>query len=174
MTLLSDRPAETQVLAQSAGPISICRQSKALGAACRAAWCADFCEAIPYSRGRCYDSAVLPPGSTLFKAPHRIQFRIATLVALALFIAQLGAIAHAYTHQPSTPDASAYQQTANNHASCDDCLNFAPLLAAAGTPALLPFSLQHTQSAPPAAAPSSFRSHRTYLAFRSRAPPVTR
>ena len=111
---------------------------------------------------------------TLFKQSHRFQLRVAAWVALALFVAQMGAIAHAYTHKPSTPQTSAYQQGTNSHESCDDCLNFAPLLAAAGTPALLPFSLQHSQSAPPSAAPSSFRQSRTHLAFRSRAPPVTR
>jgi hypothetical protein len=109
----------------------------------------------------------------LFNRSHRLEFRIAALVALALFIAQMGAIAHAYTHKPST-STSAYQQIANSHEFCGDCLNFAPLLAAAGTPAVLPFSLQFTQSPPPPAPPASFLDHRTYLAFRSRAPPVTR
>jgi hypothetical protein len=104
------------------------------------------------------------PGLTLFKRSHRVEFRIVALAALALFIAQLGAIAHSYTHQPS----------AQSHDLCGDCLNFAPLLASAGTPAVLPFSLQHSQSAPPSAAPTSFLDHRTYLAFRSRAPPATR
>jgi hypothetical protein len=102
-----------------------------------------------------------------------MEFRIAALAALALFIAQLGAIAHAYTHQPSS-QSSTYQQTQTSHEVCGDCLNFAPLLATAGTPATLPFSLQHSPSAPPSAAPASFLDHRTYLAFRSRAPPATR
>jgi hypothetical protein len=111
---------------------------------------------------------------TLFKRSHRLEFRIVALAALALFIAQLGAIAHAYTHRPSATESSAYQQTQSSHDLCGDCLNFAPLLAPAGTPAALPFSLQHSRSAPPSAAPASFLDHRTYLAFRSRAPPVTR
>jgi hypothetical protein len=110
----------------------------------------------------------------LFNRSHRQEFRIAALVALALFFAQMGAIAHAYTHQPSTANTSASQKIANNHEFCSDCLNFAPLLAAAGTPTVLPVSLQFTQSAPPPAPPASFLDHRTYLAFRSRAPPVTR
>jgi hypothetical protein len=109
----------------------------------------------------------------LFKRSHRVEFRIAALAALALFIAQLGAIAHAYTHQPSA-QTSSYGQTQNSHDLCNDCLNFAPLLAAAAAPAMLPFSLQHSHSAPPAAAPASLLEHRTHLAFRSRAPPVTR
>jgi hypothetical protein len=111
---------------------------------------------------------------TLFKRSHRVGFRIGALAALALFIAQLGAIAHAYSHRPSATQTSAYQQTQTSHELCGDCLNFAPLLAPAGTPATLPFSLQRSQSAPPSAAPGSFLDHRTYLAFRSRAPPVAR
>jgi hypothetical protein len=110
----------------------------------------------------------------LFKRFHRLEFRIVALAALALFFAQMGAIAHAYTHRPSTAQTSAYQQTQTSHELCGDCLNFAPLLAPGGTPAKLPFSLQNSQSAPPSAAPASFLDHRTYLAFRSRAPPVTR
>jgi hypothetical protein len=112
--------------------------------------------------------------SILSKRSHRVEFRLAALATLALFIAQLGAIAHAYTHRPSTAPTSAYQQTQASHELCSDCLNFAPLLAPAGTPATLPFSLQHSQSTPPSAGPASFLDHRTYLAFRSRAPPVTR
>lgn len=113
-------------------------------------------------------------GLTLFNRYHRVEFRIVALAALALFVAQLGAIAHAYTHRPATALTSAYQQTQNSHEICGDCLNFAPLLAPAGTPAALPFSLQHSQSAPPSPPPASFLNHRTYLAFRSRAPPVIR
>jgi hypothetical protein len=109
----------------------------------------------------------------LFKRSRRLEFRIAALAALALFIAQLGAIAHAYTHRPST-QTSTYQQIQTSHELCGDCLNFAPLLAPAGTPAVLAFSLQHSPSAPLSAAPASFLHHRTYLAFRSRAPPATR
>jgi len=109
----------------------------------------------------------------LFNRSNRIEFRITALAVLAFFIAQMGAIAHVYSHRPSE-QGSAFQQTQNSHEVCGDCLNFAPLLSAAGTPALLAISLQHIQSAPPSAAPSSSTSHRTYLAFRSRAPPVTR
>jgi hypothetical protein len=105
----------------------------------------------------------------LFKRSHRVEFRITALAVLAFFIAQMGAIAHAYTHQPPTQTS-----TQQSHELCGECLNFAPLLSAAGTPAILPFSLQHHRSAPPPASPGSFVDHHTYLAFRSRAPPVTR
>jgi hypothetical protein len=107
---------------------------------------------------------------TLFKRSHRVEFRITALAVLAFFIAQMGAIAHAYTHQPWT-QASTTQQS---HELCGECLNFAPLLSAAGTPAILPYSLQRSRDAQPSAAPTSFLDHRTYLAFRSRAPPATR
>jgi hypothetical protein len=109
----------------------------------------------------------------LFERSHRVEFRITALAVLGFFIAQMGAIAHVYTHRV-LDQASTTQQTQNSHELCGDCLNFAPLLSAAGTPAIPALSLQHAQSAPPSAAPSSFVDHRTYLAFRSRAPPVTR
>ncbi|HLZ96735.1 MAG TPA: hypothetical protein VKP66_02245 [Steroidobacteraceae bacterium] len=110
----------------------------------------------------------------MFTRFHRFEFRIATVAVLALFLAQLGAMAHAYAHQPSTARISSSQQPQASHELCADCLNFAPLLAPAGTPATLPFSLQHSRSPPPSAAPATFLDHRTYLAFRSRAPPAPR
>jgi len=110
----------------------------------------------------------------LFKRSHHFECRIAVMAVLALFVAQLGAIAHAYTHRPSTVQTSAYQQKQASHDLCGDCLNFAPLLAPAGTPVKLPLSLQHSQSAPPSTVSVSFLDHRTYLAFRSRAPPAAR
>jgi hypothetical protein len=113
-------------------------------------------------------SWVLTYRPTLLKSSRRVEFRIAVIAGLALFIAQLGAIAHAYTHQPAT----AYQQTTKSHDLCGDCLNFAPSLTPAGTPTAAPFAPQHSQSAPPPQLPGSSLVHRTYLAFRSRAPPV--
>lgn len=109
----------------------------------------------------------------MFNRSHRQEFRAAILIAIALFIAQMGAIAHSYTHEPSNRTLTS-RQISNSHESCADCLNFAPLLAAAGTPAVLPLAIHFTQSAPPPAPPASFLDHRTYLAFRSRAPPATR
>jgi hypothetical protein len=110
----------------------------------------------------------------LFKRSHRQEFRISALAVLALFIAQFGAMAHAYSHEPGAAKAAAYRQTSNSHEYCGECINYAPLLSAAGTPAVLPYALQFTQSAPPPAPPASLLDHGPELAFRSRAPPVTR
>jgi hypothetical protein len=105
----------------------------------------------------------------LFKRSHRIEFRITAFAVLAFFVAQMGAIAHAYTHRPATQTSTTQQ----SHELCGECLNFAPLLSAAGTPASLAYSLQHNRSATPAVARSSLVDHHTHLVFRSRAPPVT-
>jgi len=113
-------------------------------------------------------SGALTPRTTLPRSSHRVELRIAVIVGLALFVAQLGALAHAYTHQPG----AANQQTLKSHEFCDDCLNFAPALAPGGTPTAAPFTLQYSQGAPPPPPPVSFLNLRTYLAFRSRAPPV--
>jgi len=107
---------------------------------------------------------------TLFKRSQRVEFRITALAVLAFFIAQMGAIAHAYTHTPSTQTSTTQQ----SHELCGECLNFAPLLSAAATPGTLPLSLQRGRSAQPATTPDSFLEHRTHLAFRSRAPPIAR
>jgi hypothetical protein len=115
----------------------------------------------------------------LLNRSHRQEFRIAALAVLALFIAQFGALAHAYSHHPAdaaaaAAKAAADRQTPSSQEYCGECLNFAPLLSAGGTPAELPVSLQLTQSPPPPAPPASFLDHHAYLAFRSRAPPATR
>jgi hypothetical protein len=109
----------------------------------------------------------------LFKLSHRVEFRITALAVLALFIAQMGAMAHAYTHVPETRAVS--QQTSPGvHDFCSDCLNFAPLLAAAGAPAALPFALPQGCCVAPQSQPDSLPELKFLLAFRSRAPPATR
>jgi hypothetical protein len=104
---------------------------------------------------------------------HRLRLRFAVIAALALVIAQLGAMAHAYTHVPQTRADSA-QQTPSVHDFCSDCLNFAPLLAAAGAPAALPFALPQGCCVAPQSQLSSLLDRKLLLAFRSRAPPATR
>ncbi|HXI48940.1 MAG TPA: hypothetical protein VNH39_10155 [Steroidobacteraceae bacterium] len=105
---------------------------------------------------------------------HRLRLRFAVIAALALVIAQLGAMAHAYTHVPQTRAVSAQQTSPSVHDFCSDCLNFAPLLAAAGAPAALPFALPQGCCVAPQSQLSSLLDRKLLLAFRSRAPPATR
>jgi hypothetical protein len=110
----------------------------------------------------------------LAKLQHRYERRVAVIAAIALFFAQLGAMTHAYSHTPETRRVSTQQSTPGSHDTCNDCLNFAPLLATAGTPSILPFVQPAGRSVAPLAAFGSFVELRPRLAFRSRAPPVTR
>jgi hypothetical protein len=98
--------------------------------------------------------------------------RFAVVAATALVIAQLGAMAHAYTHIPTTRADSSQQTTPGIHDFCSDCLNFAPLLAAAGAAAVLPFALPPGGSAASPSPHDSLLDLKLLLAFRSRAPPA--
>jgi hypothetical protein len=103
----------------------------------------------------------------------RLEFRVALVAALALFFAQLGAMAHAYTHTPEKPPVSSQQGNSGIHDFCKDCLNFAPLLSAAGAPAALPFALPQACRAAPQAQITCLVDLKFLLAFRSRAPPAS-
>jgi hypothetical protein len=105
---------------------------------------------------------------------HRHKLRFAVIAAIALVIAQLGAMAHAYTHVPEARAVSAQQTSTNVHDFCSDCLNFAPLLAAAGAPDALPFALPQGCRVAPQSQCDSLLDLKPLLAFRSRAPPTTR
>lgn len=112
-------------------------------------------------------------GVALIRLTHRRRFRVALIAALALIFAQLGAMAHAYTHVPETSSISAQQAKLGIHDFCKDCLNFAPLLSAAGAPTALPFSLPQACSLAPQAQIACLVASKFRLAFRSRAPPVS-
>jgi hypothetical protein len=101
----------------------------------------------------------------------RFRLRFAVIAAFALVIAQLGAMAHAYTHVPETR-AVASATTPGVHDFCSDCLNFAPLLAAAGAPDALPFALPQGCCVAPSASRDTLLDLKFLLAFRSRAPPT--
>lgn len=113
------------------------------------------------------------PGSALPRLNRRLEFRVALIAALALFFAQLGAMAHAYSHTPEKPPVASQQANQDIHDFCKDCLNFAPLLSAAGAPAALPFVLPQACSLAPQAQITRLVELKFRLAFRSRAPPVT-
>jgi hypothetical protein len=104
---------------------------------------------------------------------HRFELRLAVMAALALLIAQLGAMSHAYSHDAAIDAPTTHQSAANSHDSCNDCLAYAPLLAAAGTPSALPFIEPPGRGLSPRATPQSLVDLSLTLAFRSRAPPYT-
>jgi hypothetical protein len=110
---------------------------------------------------------------TLKKLLHRFGLRIAAIAALALVLAQVGAVAHAYSHDTAVGVSQTHLPQPAGHEFCGDCLNFAPLLSAAGGPAALPFVEPRSASLAPHAEFRSLLEHRPLLAFRSRAPPAT-
>jgi hypothetical protein len=99
----------------------------------------------------------------------RFELRFAVIAAIALLIAQFGAMAHAYSHVSDLSPASTLQSS--GHDFCSDCLSFAPLLSAAGTPAALPRIEPQGPSPRVQAESSSLVDCHPHLAFRSRAPP---
>jgi hypothetical protein len=108
----------------------------------------------------------------LKKSPQHSRFGLAVFAAIALFLAQLGAMQHAYSHVPQAA-ASLQESNPGAHALCDDCLSFAPVLSVAGSPALPPFVSPPGRAIALRAVAASLYKHRLDLAFRSRAPPVS-
>jgi hypothetical protein len=109
----------------------------------------------------------------LRRLKHAQGFRIALIAALALFFAQIGAMAHAYSHTPEAGTTSSQQSNLGIHDFCKDCLNFAPLLSAAGAPHALPFAIAQTCTSAPQAQITRLVDLKFLHAFRSRAPPVS-
>jgi hypothetical protein len=103
----------------------------------------------------------------------RFKFRIAVIAAAALLIAQLGAMTHAYSHMRDVAPVSSHQSNSLNHDFCGDCLSFAPVLSAAGTPTALPFVEPQGRCVGVHVECRSLIDRTPVLAFRSRAPPVT-
>ncbi len=112
-----------------------------------------------------------PAGRVLSTLQHRFKLRIAALAALTLCIAQLGAVAHAYSHAPALKPQAA-QKAPAVHDSCSDCSNFAPLLSAGGTPTELPRLATPAAAADAQAAWRALAELRPPLPFWSRAPPA--
>src|SRR5512140_2273821 len=70
---------------------------------------------------------------TLTHSQRRFDLRVAVFAALALLFAQIGAMTHAYAHLSARDQSSAQQSIGGSHEICGDCLNYAPLLSAAGS-----------------------------------------
>lgn len=99
----------------------------------------------------------------------RFDFRTAFLAVAALLFAQLGAMTHAYSHDPAF---STTPRTAlSAHDLCKDCLAYAPLLSAS-TPTTLPAFEPQGGSSGVLASATSLLDLAPQLAFRSRAPPT--
>jgi hypothetical protein len=93
----------------------------------------------------------------------------ALMVAMALLIAQFGAQAHVYSHLHVGSSTS--EQLDSHGRLCSECLSFAPLLSAAGTPSHLFAIAPQGVMAAPSVAVASLITRSPTPAFRSRAPP---
>ena len=93
-----------------------------------------------FNGGTVLGSPASAQGFALSKLHHRSELRIAVIAAIALMIAQVGAMAHAYTHVPGMRSPTALQSSPGSHDYCSDCLAYAPLLLVAGTPRRRPSS----------------------------------
>ncbi len=91
---------------------------------------------------------------------------IARVLAVALLVGQMGAAAHALSHQVDDP-----QGIPDTTQGCRTCHSFAPLLCAVGgsQTASLVVASATDSFAPVAGTPATLNPH--YPAFRSRAPP---
>jgi hypothetical protein len=112
------------------------------------------------------------PGEALKKIPLHTPFALVVIAAFVLVMAQLGAMHHAYSHVPLAA-ATAQDSNPAIHTVCDDCLSFAPVLSAAGSPTVLAFIAPPARALALRAIVASLISNRLDLAFRSRAPPVS-
>jgi hypothetical protein len=105
----------------------------------------------------------------LRKYLHRFAFDLALLAVVVLAVTQLGATAHAYSHDAT--GSTRHQSAPAGHNPCDDCLAYAPLLSAvAAPPPLPPIEPQNNGTEIPQVA-TSLVDISPSLAFRSRAPP---
>ena len=103
---------------------------------------------------------------------HRFELRLAVMAALLLLTAQIGAMSHAYSHDGRVGSAPAHGSGATSHSPCDECLAYAPLLAAAGASGALPFIEPQSHGAAARQRGDSIANVSLILAFRSRAPPA--
>jgi hypothetical protein len=108
----------------------------------------------------------------LIALKRKFEHRVVFLALAMLLIAQLGAQLHTYAHRDASALDAPRQTLLASHGSCGDCLAFAPLLSAAGTPAWLPRLAGQARTPPPPLRAQSLPDSALTLAFRSRAPPL--
>lgn len=95
----------------------------------------------------------------------RTRLWLASVIALALFAAQLGMTAHASTHLGADPDKGLSQ-------ICDDCIASSSLQDMANDAAALPIVVQVAQQCPQKPAEKKQPRKRAFTGFKSRAPPA--
>jgi hypothetical protein len=105
----------------------------------------------------------------LKRLSQKSNLRAALMVAMALLIAQFGAQAHVYSHLHFSSGAT--EQLDSHGRLCSECLSFAPLLSAAGTPSHLFAIAPQGVVAAPSVAVASLITRTPTPSFRSRAPP---
>jgi len=105
-----------------------------------------------------------------FLPGRRYGARLGELLALALLIAQTGAVMHEYVHLSASRESRGAPATSSQ--SCPDCLAYAPVLAAAGgtghSPTFARARVGKTYRTPVAPLVGYSPQH----AFLSRAPPL--
>jgi hypothetical protein len=95
--------------------------------------------------------------------------RLAVVMVAALVLAQWGAQAHAYSHDKNSESQTDRQSQVK---SCPQCPSFAPVLGAAGSPALFAAILWAPIHLSESTLPVAILDIPLALAFRSRAPPA--
>jgi hypothetical protein len=108
----------------------------------------------------------------LRRLSQKSNLRATLMVAMALLIAQFGAQTHVYSHLRLASDST--EQLDSHGRLCSECLSFAPLLSAAGTPSHLLAIVPQGVIAAPSDAVASLITRTPTPAFRSRAPPSIR
>jgi hypothetical protein len=114
--------------------------------------------------------AILPGmAQAQFLPERRYAARLGMLLALALILAQTGAVMHGYSHLRASGESPGVPATSSQ--SCPDCLSFAPVLAPAG-------GTSHSLTVAQAQIGTTYRTlvaplvgHSPQHAFLSRAPP---
>jgi hypothetical protein len=93
------------------------------------------------------------------------------LLVVSLLLAQGAAFAHVSAHFKASGDTTGFAGKATQ--LCSECLEGAPLLGAAGTPHVPSVIRVNGAVVPIPVRVSTPAEHRTYYAFRSRAPPLS-
>ena len=96
--------------------------------------------------------------------------RLGVLLALALLVAQTGAVMHQYSHLSASGESRGFPATSSQ--SCPACLAYAPVLAAAGGTSHLPTFARAQVGTPYRTLVAPLVGYSPQHSFLSRAPPL--